>query len=97
MKPSRCQNLGLCASSKQVYAWQQEDCIHAYFGLYMFITNGNALQDSSEDRSYHTVITAQGSATHWQARVHYYWFKKVRMRCRSSIIACVQNVLCTLL
>ena len=35
------------------------------------------MQDSSEDRSFHTVITAQGTATHWQARIHYYWFKKV--------------------
>ena len=35
------------------------------------------MQESPEDRSYHVVITAQGSATHWQARVGYYWYLKV--------------------
>ena len=30
-------------------------------------------QDPSEDRRFHIVITAQGSAVHWQSRVHYYW------------------------
>ena len=36
------------------------------------------VQAPPEDRSYHVVITAQGSATHWQARVGYYWYLKVR-------------------
>jgi hypothetical protein len=27
---------------------------------------------------FHTVTTAQGTAVHWQARIHYYWFLKVR-------------------
>jgi len=26
-----------------------------------------------EERAFHTVTTAQGSATHWQMRIHYYW------------------------
>lgn len=30
------------------------------------------------------VITAEGSATHWQARVHYYWFKKIKARCEAE-------------
>ena len=30
------------------------------------------------------VITAQGAATHWQARVHYYWYKKVRQQCEAE-------------
>ena len=34
-------------------------------------------QAEEGDRRYHIVITAQGTATHWQARVHYYWYKKV--------------------
>ena len=31
------------------------------------------LQVGGGERRYHVVITAQGSAVHWQARVHYYW------------------------
>lgn len=31
------------------------------------------------------VITAQGTAVHWQARVHYYWYKKVRKRCEDEL------------
>jgi hypothetical protein len=30
------------------------------------------------ERKYHVVITAQGTAVHWQARVHYYWYRKAR-------------------
>jgi hypothetical protein len=29
---------------------------------------------------FHTVTSAQGTAVHWQARIHYYWFLKVRRR-----------------
>lgn len=29
--------------------------------------------DPDEDRRFHVIITAEGSATHWQCRVHYYW------------------------
>uniref|UniRef100_A0A7R9V813 Hydroxyproline O-arabinosyltransferase-like domain-containing protein n=1 Tax=Chlamydomonas euryale TaxID=1486919 RepID=A0A7R9V813_9CHLO len=33
-------------------------------------------------RPFHTVTSAQGSATHWQMRIHYYHFKKQRHACR---------------
>ncbi|EIE23811.1 hypothetical protein COCSUDRAFT_47447 [Coccomyxa subellipsoidea C-169] len=33
------------------------------------------------ERRYHVVVTAQGSAVHWQARVHYYWYVKTRAQC----------------
>lgn len=36
------------------------------------------------ERRYHVVITAQGSAVHWQARVHYYWYKKTRQQCEDE-------------
>jgi len=36
---------------------------------------------TGEDRSFHTLVTAQGAATHWQARVGYYWFKKAQKQC----------------
>jgi hypothetical protein len=39
------------------------------------------MQDPNEDRSFHTVITADGSATHWQSRVGYYHFLKVKKAC----------------
>jgi hypothetical protein len=29
--------------------------------------------DANEDRRFHVLITAEGSATHWQCRLHYYW------------------------
>ncbi|PNH03274.1 putative cytochrome c-type heme lyase [Tetrabaena socialis] len=32
-------------------------------------------------RAYHVVTTAAGFSNHWQARVHYYWFKKQRDAC----------------
>jgi hydroxyproline O-arabinosyltransferase len=35
-----------------------------------------------QQRRYHTVTTAQGAPTHWQMRVHYYWFKKQQKECR---------------
>lgn len=38
-------------------------------------------QDPNEDRSFHTVITAAGSATHWQSRISYYHFLKVKKAC----------------
>ncbi len=31
------------------------------------------MQDGGEDRRYHVVITAAGSAVHWQSRIGYYW------------------------
>ena len=44
------------------------------------------LQVGGAERRYHVVITAQGSAVHWQARVHYYWYRKVRhpLQCRGE-------------
>eukprot|EP00877_Chromochloris_zofingiensis_P001819 jgi/Chrzof1/11638/Cz06g03080.t1 len=35
-------------------------------------------------RKYHVVTTAQGSAVHWQARVHYYWYKKQKAVCEQQ-------------
>jgi len=40
-------------------------------------TQAVVMQEEEVDRRYHIIITAQGAATHWQARVHYYWYKKV--------------------
>ena len=40
-------------------------------------------QETSEDRKFHTVITAEGAAVHWQARVHYYWFLKTKKACEA--------------
>lgn len=37
---------------------------------------------ANDDRSYHVVISAQGQATHWQSRIHYYWYLKTRKECR---------------
>ncbi|CAL8466227.1 g5763 [Coccomyxa elongata] len=42
-------------------------------------------QVGGSERRYHVVITAQGSAVHWQARVHYYWYKKVRAQCEEEL------------
>jgi len=33
------------------------------------------------ERKYHVVITAAGSAVHWQSRVAYYWYKKIQKQC----------------
>lgn len=44
-----------------------------------------AWQVGGGERRYHVVITAQGSAVHWQARVHYYWYKKVRGECEEQL------------
>ncbi|KAK9823561.1 hypothetical protein WJX72_003781 [[Myrmecia] bisecta] len=41
-------------------------------------------QETSDERRYHTVITAQGTAVHWQARVHYYWFLKIKAQCEAA-------------
>lgn len=47
-------------------------------------TDDNTDVDPNEDRRYHVVISAQGSATHWQSRVHYYWYKKIKMKCEKE-------------
>ena len=36
------------------------------------------------ERAFHVVITAAGSAVHWQSRVGYYWFKKIKKQVRGS-------------
>ena len=38
----------------------------------------------SADRTYHVVISAQGGATHWQSRIHYYWYLKTRKQCQET-------------
>jgi hydroxyproline O-arabinosyltransferase len=35
-------------------------------------------------RKFHVVITAEGTAVHWQSRVHYYWFLKIKKECESK-------------
>jgi hypothetical protein len=45
-------------------------------------TGGTAMQDMTPGREYHTVISAAGSATHWQSRVGYYHFMKIKRRCQ---------------
>ncbi|KAG2433123.1 hypothetical protein HYH02_012825 [Chlamydomonas schloesseri] len=39
---------------------------------------GSTLQNP---RAYHVVTTVAGFSNHWQARIHYYWFKKQRDAC----------------
>jgi hydroxyproline O-arabinosyltransferase len=46
--------------------------------------DGEDPKESPEERKYHVVITAQGSAVHWQSRVHYYWFLKIKTRCEEE-------------
>lgn len=45
---------------------------------------GPASQSENKDRSYHIVVSAQGLATHWQARIHYYWYKKIKKQCEAA-------------
>ena len=56
-------------------------------------------QVGGAERRYHIVITAQGTAVHWQSRVHYYWYRKVRClprrpagRMRGERAPCVPHV-----
>lgn len=37
-----------------------------------------------EKRKFHIVTSAQGSAVHWQCRVHYYWYKKRLEECNKQ-------------
>lgn len=39
---------------------------------------------SDEDRKFHIVTSAQGTAVHWQVRVHYYWYKKQKAVCEKA-------------
>lgn len=43
-----------------------------------------ASQHQGEDRTYHIVVSAQGTATHWQSRIHYYWYKKIKKQCEAE-------------
>eukprot|EP00884_Botryococcus_braunii_P021976 jgi/Botrbrau1/8462/Bobra.0237s0079.1 len=43
------------------------------------------VQEGGDSRAFHTVITAQGSAVHWQSRVGYYHFLKVKKRCQQEL------------
>eukprot|EP00889_Picochlorum_renovo_P007333 jgi/Picre1/34363/NNA_001834.t1 len=43
-----------------------------------------ASQHHGEDRTYHIVVSAQGTATHWQSRIHYYWYKKIKKQCEAE-------------
>ncbi|GAB4820009.1 hypothetical protein N2152v2_007055 [Parachlorella kessleri] len=45
---------------------------------------GESTVDAGDDRRYHIVITAQGSNTHWQSRVAYYWYKKIKAQCEAQ-------------
>ena len=48
------------------------------------ITDPSPSAFGGPERKYHTVTTAQGKGTQWQARVHYYWFKKQQRACREQ-------------
>ncbi|KAL6775904.1 hypothetical protein ACKKBG_A18975 [Auxenochlorella protothecoides x Auxenochlorella symbiontica] len=37
-----------------------------------------------DDRSYHIVVSAQGEAVHWQMRINYYHYKKVKKQCQAQ-------------
>lgn len=47
--------------------------------------DGDGTTEPPEERKYHIVISAQGSATHWQSRVHYYWYKKIKKQCETEL------------
>lgn len=44
----------------------------------------DARSESAADRRYHVIITAQGFATHWQSRIHYYWYMKIKKQCEDE-------------
>uniref|UniRef100_A0A7R9VVW4 Hydroxyproline O-arabinosyltransferase-like domain-containing protein n=1 Tax=Chlamydomonas euryale TaxID=1486919 RepID=A0A7R9VVW4_9CHLO len=41
--------------------------------------------DTNVVRKFHIVTTAQGSAVHWQVRIHYYWYKKQKWQCEQDL------------
>lgn len=41
-------------------------------------------QAGGDERRFHVVITAAGTAVHWQSRVGYYWYKKVKKQCEAA-------------
>ncbi|GMH37454.1 hypothetical protein BSKO_05327 [Bryopsis sp. KO-2023] len=36
------------------------------------------------DRQYHTIVTTQGKASHWQIQIAFYWFKKRKAECEAD-------------
>eukprot|EP00798_Chlamydomonas_sp_ICE-L_P029534 gene29534-5880_t len=47
-----------------------------------------ALAHMQNPRLYHTITSAAGFSNHWQARIHYFWFKKQRDRCLTQGTLC---------
>ena len=37
--------------------------------------------EDANERKYHVIITAQGFVTHWQSRIYYYWYQKIKKKC----------------
>lgn len=78
-------------------ACERIPCLNQVFGFTVPQNAGGLTAASTDDvsalmwqvggseRRYHVVITAQGSAVHWQARVHYYWYTKVRAQCEEEL------------
>ncbi|KAK2079342.1 hypothetical protein QBZ16_003033 [Prototheca wickerhamii] len=48
------------------------------------LSGADLAAEAEGDRSFHTVITAQGAPTHWQSRVGYYWFLKTKRQCQAA-------------
>lgn len=46
-----------------------------------FYDSIGALDETDAERKYHYVITAQGQATHWQARINYFWWRVMKAKC----------------
>ena len=45
---------------------------------------GGTATKKKQLRTYHTVTSAQGAAVHWQARIHYYHWKKQKHACEKA-------------
>ncbi|KFM23293.1 hypothetical protein F751_0989 [Auxenochlorella protothecoides] len=45
---------------------------------------GRQCEKPGDDRSYHIVVSAQGEAVHWQMRINYYHYKKVKKQCQAQ-------------
>ncbi|GMH33444.1 hypothetical protein BSKO_01278 [Bryopsis sp. KO-2023] len=52
--------------------------------IYETVVEQGMQSTPENDRKYHVVTTAQGSAVHWQARIHYYWYKKIKAECEAA-------------
>ena len=71
---------------KVICAFELSASLHVDYAVLICLTQPGltnelvmVVQEDAGDRRYHIVITAQGTATHWQARVHYYWYTKVHV------------------